>query len=153
MVAIIQSNTEEQFDFVLFNIFRPGAVGWSLLAALASALTCESLFRHLRHAAPHENELKSTKRRLFASVLCVLFIVAGAVITSQLRPVKFYFTMKEEFYRQIAIFNEISSRVDSTSAQPASKERKGELYVLVIGESLNRDLMGCYNGFLAILPS
>lgn len=152
MVAIIQSNTEEQFDFVLFNIFRPGAMGWSLLAALASALTCESLFRHLRHAAPHENELKSTKRRLFASVLCVLFIVAGAVITSQLRPVKFYFTMKEEFYRQIAIFNEISSRVDSTSAQPASKERKGELYVLVIGESLNRDLMGCYNGFLSNTP-
>lgn len=148
MVAILQSNPEEQVDFVVFNILTLKGLSLSILSALVALLLSEQMFRLSRRKT---SQLGSLKRKVYY-VLIVLFVLAGAIITSQLRPIKFYFMMREEYYKQIELFNEISSQVESVSKLDATKEKQGELYVLVMGESLNRDLMGCYNGFLDNTP-
>lgn len=148
MVAILQSNPEEQVDFVVFNILTLKGLSLSILSALVALLLSEQMFRLSRRKT---SQLGSLKRKVYY-VLIVLFVLAGAIITSQLRPIKFYFMMREEYYKQIELFNKISSQVESVSKLDATKEKQGELYVLVMGESLNRDLMGCYNGFLDNTP-
>lgn len=148
MVAILQSNPEEQADFILFNIFTLKGV---ICAAAACVLTIcfnEQLFFFTRRI---DKPLSRLRKKVFLSS-AVLFMIAGAIVTSQLRPIKFYFIMREEYYKQIEIFNEVSSKVENISEAPAVKEKQGELYVLVVGESLNRDLMGCYNGFIDNTP-
>lgn len=148
MVAILQSNPEEQVDFVVFNILTLKGLSLSILSALVALLLSEQMFRLSRRKT---SQLGSLKRKVYY-VLIVLFVLAGAIITSQLRPIKFYFMMREEYYKQIELFNKISSQVESVSKLDATKDKQGELYVLVMGESLNRDLMGCYNGFLDNTP-
>lgn len=148
MVAILQSNPEEQVDFVVFNILTLKGLSLSILSALVALLLSEQMFRLSRRKI---SKVGSLKRKVYY-VLIVLFVLAGAIITSQLRPIKFYFMMREEYYKQIELFNKISSQVESVSKLDATKEKQGELYVLVMGESLNRDLMGCYNGFLDNTP-
>lgn len=146
MAAVMQSNPEEQLDFLFFNILTPSALLWSGAAAACGLLLYELLFFFVR------TKDRPVRRRWLLLLCAVIFQIGAAVIVTQLRPVKFYFMMKEEYARQIEIFNEVSSKVQRTAAVPAHKAESGELYVLVLGESLNRDLMGCYNGFLDNTP-
>lgn len=145
MVAILQSNVEEQFDFILFNILTFSGIGSALLVSGITLVVVEILFYFAKaKQAPRHSKV--------VLVTALIFQVAAIIIVTQLRPVKFYFIMKEQYYQQIAVFNELNSQVQNTSQTPAVKERTGELYVLVIGESLNRDLMGCYNHFIDNTP-
>lgn len=145
MVAILQSNVEEQFDFILFNILTFSGIGSALLVSGITLVVVEILFYFTRaKQAPRHSKV--------VLVTALIFQVAAIIIVTQLRPVKFYFIMKEQYYQQIAVFNELNSQVQNTSQIPAVKERTGELYVLVMGESLNRDLMGCYNHFIDNTP-
>lgn len=145
MVAILQSNVEEQFDFILFNILTFSGIGSALLVSGITLVVVEILFYFAKaKQAPRYSKV--------VLVTALIFQLAAIIIVTQLRPVKFYFIMKEQYYQQIAVFNELNSQVQNTSQTPAVKERTGELYVLVIGESLNRDLMGCYNHFIDNTP-
>lgn len=145
MVAILQSNVEEQFDFILFNILTFSGIGSALLVSGITLVVVEILFYFAKaKQAPRHSKV--------VLVTALIFQVAAIIIVTQLRPVKFYFIMKEQYYQQIAVFNELNSQVQNTSQTPAVKERTGELYVLVMGESLNRDLMGCYNHFIDNTP-
>ena len=148
MVAILQSNPEEQFDFLIFNILRLSAIGWSALAALVFIALSEILFFFNRSRFKD----KPFKHPKVWFVLAILFQLGALGVISQLRPIKFYFIMQEQYTTQIKQFNELSQKVQATAQTPAIKEQQGELYVLITGESLNRDLMGCYNGFLDNTP-
>lgn len=48
MVAILQSNTEEQFDFILFNILTFSGIGYALLASGITLIVVECLFYFIR---------------------------------------------------------------------------------------------------------
>lgn len=148
MVAILQSNPEEQFDFLLFNILRPSALAWSAAAALAFIALCEILFFFVRIRFK-EQGYRHPKVWL---VVALIFQLGALGVVSQLRPIKFYFIMQQQYTQQIEIFNSLADKVQTSAQSPAVKQEQGELYVLIIGESLNRDLMGCYNGFLDNTP-
>ena len=132
----------------IFNILRLSAIGWSALAALVFIALSEILlfFNRLRFKD------KPFKHPKVWFVLAILFQLGAVGVISQIRPIKFYFIMQEQYTTQIKLFNELSQKVQATAQTPAIKEQQGELYVLIIGESLNRDLMGCYNGFLDNTP-
>ena len=153
MVAIIQSNPEERWDFMIFNILTPAGLATALAAALLSLTLFEISF-NLQRRRVGSNPARQVRgrRRLSYALLALFFFAGGAGVISQLRPVKFYFIMRQQYFEQIEVFNQLSAKVENVSATEALKEQQGELYVLVIGESLNRDFMGCYNGVFDTTP-
>lgn len=137
VVAIAQSNLEELYDFVehyLFN-FSSALYGSALLAlSLFTFLVLKACAKH------HKVKYKKT-----AVISALVFMIAAVVITSQLRQVKYYRLMVNDLQNKIAAFHELTSKIENASVSNATKEQQGELYVLIIGESLCRDNMGLYN--------
>lgn len=137
VVAIAQSNLEELYDFAehyLFN-FSNALYGGALLAlSLFTFLVLKAFAKH------HKVKYKKT-----AVISALVFMIAAVVITSQLRQVKYYRLMVNDLQNKIAAFHELTSKIENASVSNATKELQGELYVLIIGESLCRDNMGLYN--------
>lgn len=137
VVAIAQSNLEELYDFVEHYLFNFSS------ALYGSALLALSLFTFLvlkACAKYHKVKYKKT-----AVISALVFMIAAVVITSQLRQVKYYRLMVNDLQNKIAAFHELTSKIENASVSNATKEQQGELYVLIIGESLCRDNMGLYN--------
>lgn len=137
VVAIAQSNVEELYDFAEHYIFNTSTLAYGTLLVILSLITLGSLAKYAK--------AQSLRFKKSALVVSVLFMVASVVIVTQLRPVKYYRLMVSDLENKIAAFHELTAKIESGSVSNAKKEGKGELYVLVIGESLCRDNMGVYN--------
>lgn len=137
VVAIAQSNIEELYDFALHYLYNSSSLlyGGALLALSVLTYLYLNFYSKL-----HKLRYKKT-----AFVSAVVFMIAAVVITSQLRQVKYYRLMVHDLQNKIATFHELTAKIESSSVSNASKIAKGELYVLIIGESLCRDNMGLYN--------
>ena len=137
VVAIAQSNVEELYDFAEHYIFNTSTLAYGTLLVILSVITLGSLAKYAK--------AQSLRFKKSALLVSVLFMVASVVIVTQLRPVKYYRLMVSDLENKIAAFHELTAKIESGSVSNAKKEGKGELYVLVIGESLCRDNMGVYN--------
>lgn len=137
VVAIAQSNVEEIYDFAEHYILNTDTLTYGTLIVVLSLITLGCLAKFAKGKVLH---FKKT-----ALLFSLLFVVASSVIVTQLRPVKYYRIMVSDLENKIASFHEITAKLESGSVSNAKKEGTGELYVLVIGESLSRDNMGVYN--------
>ncbi len=137
IVAIAQSNIEELYDFAEHYLINENTLLYGALSLAAALLTL--VFLYFR-AAGKKIVYKNT-----AVFFAFIFIIASVIITTQLRPFKYYRLMVSDLQSKIDTFHALTQKLESASVSNAYKSKKGELYVLVIGESLCRDNMGLYN--------
>lgn len=153
VVAIDQSNLEEILDFFEYYIFNTT----SLISVLVLLGVYIVLFYLMKKVWGHEElnkqglqgqqqEHKHAKlRKAWRYGVASFMILACVIITTQLRPLKYYRLMVANLENQLASFHEIAKTLETSANHQAHKQEQGELYVLVIGESLSRDSMGLYN--------
>lgn len=144
VVAIAQSNFEEIVDFLCFYLNNKAVITNLCLYAFLSIIT---LFVLLNGA-----KLKIKRYRKLVLFLSLIFIAISIVLTSQLRPFKYYRLMVRDFKGKIEAFNDLNSTLSKKSNIVSTKDQKGELYVLVVGESLSKDSMGVYTNIIDNTP-
>lgn len=171
VVAIAQSNFEEILDFFTHYIFNV----LSLLLALACVVSFSALgiclYRGFainpqvevllkkRQNKTNKFKLDHPNFRLFvhgmrmrAILGALILFVTAIVLYTQLRPVSYYRLMTNDLENKIAVFNKLVSDLEASNIYKATKQEKGELYVLIIGESLSSDSMGVYNPIIKNTP-
>lgn len=166
VVAIDQSNIEEIWDFLDNYIFNFTSLFVTLVTlALYIALaycqikgfsldrqTQEQLKKKMRLHPESPLDVSHKARRLFlkglktqATLGAALMVMTALVLYTQFRPIAYYRMMVRDLQTKIETFNDLVKKIESNPRGQAIKEQQGELYVLVIGESLSRDSMGLYN--------
>lgn len=146
VVAIAQSNPEELFDFLNHYIINTKVMFVSACIAVFYAYLGRILIK-TRPAGRVRG-----KASLIKLIMAMFMTVAAIIICLQLRPVKYYRIMSSELQERIAVFNRLAGEIENSSVHNVSKEEKGELYLLIIGESLSRDSMGVYTGITDNTP-
>lgn len=153
VVAIAQSNPEEVGDFLSHYILN----STSLIATLVLLVVYYLLFRaYVKLWRPQELTPRfapySRRSLSWLRIKSMVIVALGAIlilgslgVTSQTRPFKYYTIMVKELKGRLNTFHELVAELEQDQSFKATKEEKGELYVLIIGESLSRDSMGVYN--------
>lgn len=153
VVAIAQSNPEEVWDFLSHYILNPLSLISSLVLLVGYYLLFKAMYKLWRPDnqallfAPYSRRALGILRIKAMGVvaLSAILLVASVGVTSQTRPFKYYTIMVKELKGRIDTFNDLAQKLEQDNSFQATKEHKGELYVLIIGESLSRDSMGVYN--------
>ena len=153
VVAIAQSNPEEVWDFLSHYILNTV----SLVSTVVLLLVYYLLFRGYRKLwlpqsqaalfAPYSRRTLGWLRIKSMSLvaLSAILLLGSVGVTSQTRPFKYYTIMVQELKGRLDTFHDLVAKLESDDSFQATKEGSGELYVLIIGESLSRDSMGLYN--------
>lgn len=142
VVAIAQSNPEEIYDFFSHYILNSSSLitvaiicGWYILCAWS-----------LVKSNYHQNKFKvHSVKAMTYSALAIVLAIASLILNLESRPAKYYRLMVNNLENNLNTFAKITADLEKSSVHSATKEGKGELYVLVIGESLSRESMGVYN--------
>lgn len=90
--------------------------------------------------------------KIFAWCSACIFLMAALILCTEFRPVAYYRLMAQDLQDKIETFNRLVREIESSQALSATKQAQGELYVLIIGESLSRDSMGVYNQAIGNTP-
>lgn len=171
VVAIAQSNFEEILDFFTHYIFNTlslllclscvitfSALGLCLCRGFAINPQVEVLLKNRENnndtiKIDHPNfRLFVHGMRMRAILGSLILFVTAIVLYTQLRPVSYYRLMTNDLETKIATFNKLVSELEASNIYQASKQEQGELYVLIIGESLSSDSMGVYNPIIKNTP-
>lgn len=158
VVAIAQSNPEEIYDFFSHYIFNglnvAATLGLLLLYMVVWGLIMQGFSASSPIRTPYSSRYRACRQRrsLIIGLVSILFLTGTVVITSQLRPMKYYRLMVNDLETKIARFHELVQNLENSSVNTGTKEQKGELYVLIIGESLSRDSMGVYTNSVDNTP-
>ncbi len=135
--AIFQTSVREALDFIGDYI----ALKWLVLILIGSALLSFGLYRKEKF------EPKNIEVSL-ASFLIILSISASYANITDLRLIHGIPSSIQQYKEELAKFEEVRSKVTSGKIKyKASKTEKGEVYVVVIGESLSKNHMQLY-GYL-----
>lgn len=113
-----------------------------------------------RHKVRPNHQPQLTPRQLFFKRCAkgltwagaMVFLIAALVLYTQFRPVAYYRLMAQDLQNKIETFNRLVKEIESSGTFAATKQGTGELYVLIIGESLSRDSMGVYNKSIPNTP-
>lgn len=168
VVAIGQSNIEEIWDFLSHYIFNFNSliativtcliyilIAWLLhKSSIVDPKTIE-LIKQLKEESKNSQDRLGTTHhtwriffkniKLQAYMGAALMFATALVLYTQFRPVAYYRLMTNELQEKIATFNHLVRELHQSDVYQAAKEKQGELYVLIIGESLSCDSMGLYN--------
>lgn len=166
VVAIAQSNSEEIWDFFSHYILNTSSLlitlittalfilftyclcrGFSLSNKQIAALRLEKQKR-----AKNPLDVKYMYSRMFlkgirmqALLGAILLFATSMVLYTQLRPISYYRLMTNDLEHKLETFNHLVKELENSPQYKAQKSATGELYVLIIGESLSCDSMGLYN--------
>lgn len=153
VVAIAQSNPEEVWDFLSHYILNTTSLVSTLVLLVIYYLLFKvylKLWRPDNQAAlfaPYSRRVLGLLRikSMVLVALSAILLLGSIGVTSQTRPLKYYTIMVQELKGRLDTFHDLVAKLESDDSFQATKEGKGELYVLIIGESLSRDSMGVYN--------
>jgi len=135
--AIFQTSVREAFDFITDYI----ALKWLVLVLIGSSLLSFGLYRKEKF------EPKNIEVSL-ASFLIILSISASYANRNDLRLIQGIPVSIQQYKEELAKFQEVRDKVNKGKIKyQAEKKGKGEVYVVVIGESLNKNQMQLY-GYL-----
>jgi heptose-I-phosphate ethanolaminephosphotransferase len=141
--AVLQSNLEESLEFFREYIATPGRC----LAFVGIFIPLLAIFRwNAVRYRPRQDT--ATRRGVVAFVLFALSMTAFAHI----EVINYAYFTYYQYYRDLRQFNGILADLSGADNGPAVKRERGELYVIIIGESQNKNLMGCYNSQLSTTP-
>lgn len=154
VIAFFQTDTKEALGYVISYVLTLKAVLVTITLVLINNLFLWLFFNLLNKK---ESKIIAVRKKIIFIFIAVIFVVASIVLVFELRPIKLYRIMKVEYYQQLEQFNAFSKALndDSNNLVAVKKNKdpnKGEVYVLVIGESLARSYMGCYQSFLNTTP-
>ncbi len=140
LYAVFQTHLSEAWGFFTESLYSP-----ILALSMAGLALVLLLFFYCMFILSRSYGAKLRRFRLhligtvgFAGAACFVFIQAPLLS----RAVDTWSLYRADLIR----FNEVYGKLSSVRHGTAVKEQKGELYVLIIGESQNRDLMECYGG-------
>lgn len=138
--AVMQSNWSESLDFFIGVIFTPARAVCSAIVIII-ALTVIYLNTRIFSVVFAGGWRKGVLSLGVISLTCL-----AVFMFSQVSSVKLV-TEKIIYYRKsLYMFSHFYDKLKDVTPVEAIKNEKGELYVVLIGESETRDLMGCYNG-------
>ena len=141
--AILQSNFNESTEFA-YDYISPL---WFLLVLLASLIIGYLLLR--------QEEKETTQ--IENSLLIFLVAVFATFSYSNSEQVRLYSYAKNtinEYLEKLAVFRRVQAKFKNNEFQLESvKNGKGETYIVVIGESLNKRNMGIYGYLRDTTPS
>lgn len=135
--AIFQTTVREAFDFIREYI----SIGWLLLILIGSLSLSYGLYRK------EKTEPKNIEVSL-ASFLIILSISASYANRTDLRIIHRIPSSIHQYSKELASFEALRDKVNSGKIKyKATKREQGEVYVVVIGESLSKNHMQLY-GYL-----
>lgn len=137
LYAVFQSNSTESYEYVSDFI----SMKYILMFIVVTLVIGTLLYRQEK-----KETLKIEKSLLI--FITITFLGISSTQFSQLRLPKFIIDGFEKYDKELKLFREVQKKRKSGEITfGASKETKGETYIIVIGESLNKKHMGIY-GYL-----
>lgn len=137
LYAVFQSNSDESLEYISDFI----ALKWIALFTIVPIVIGLLLLKQ---------EVKETikiDKYLLISIIVTLFAVVPSQIL-ELRLPKFVIDGFERYQRELKLFRDVQIKRKAGEIQfTANKNEAGETYIVVIGESLNKNHMGLY-GYL-----
>ena len=132
--AIMATNINESIEFGLTHL----SFFWVILA-----LTFITVIASLSFNKPTNDQSNQSLARPF--ILSIVFAILSIVQPENLRLYRDPISAVRQYQREIASFIEVQNKFQLNDAEfTASKHEQGETYVIVIGESLNKDHMSLY---------
>jgi len=132
--AIFQTNFSEAIQFLDCFI----APKWLMLVFFSILMLSLALYK----------QEKQRPINIEVSLLLMLVIVftAGSIVNrSDLRTIAYIARSVKTYKEELSKFKEIQQKINTGKIEyKAQKDGKGELYIIVIGESLNKNHMGLY---------
>ena len=133
--ALFQSNFQEALDFVDMYISRT----WVFIVTASSLILLGLLIRQSFIIT------KTLTQTHFISACLFLFILVNLEPTNQLQPYVKVKSCLDSYNKELLAFEREKARRKSGEIKiDATKEGEKELYVIIIGESLNKNHMGLY---------
>ena len=144
LFAIFQTNKEESLEFL--SVCVPFKY---IMLFLAVTLIIGTLL--------YKQELKETKKienSLLFLITVALFAIFFARDFNLLRIPKFILQGYEKYNKELKLFRDIQAKRKAGKIKfNATKKERGETYIVVIGESLNKMHMGIYGYFRDTTPN
>ena len=142
LYAIFQTNSSESLEFISSFIPYRYVLLYLLIVIFTIAL----------HFTQDKSAKKSIDRVLLTSIIFSLAIVVY-INFSLLRLPNFISSELTNYTREVEIFKSMKAKRDSGKIEfNATKVSKGESYIVIIGESLNKNHMGVYGYFRDTTP-
>lgn len=147
--AIFQTTLFESYDFISTQV--------SILTIAASciiSLCCTILFLIL---VTHQRAQKAVVAFTKAHVLLIVCFFVGAIITQAFAGVQQSYAYPilrsyERYLSQIEEMQHYAKQREEIQGIEATKEETGETYIVVIGESANKEHLGAYGYFRDTTP-
>lgn len=143
--SILQSDVSESLNFFSHYMYRLERV---VVAAGVFIVSLTIIRANIRRARANSGA-RGRKKLIWISVLLLgLGITAFAHITA----VNFAYFKFYQYHRDLRQFQRLYANLAKCRPTDAVKREKGELYVMVIGESQNKKLMSCYGAPVSSTP-
>lgn len=137
LYAVFQSNGDESLEYLSDFI----ALKWISLFTIVPIVIGLLLLKQ------EEKETIKIDKYLLVSIIITLFAIVSTQIL-ELRLPKFVINGFERYQKELKLFREVQAKRKAGEIQfTANKNEAGETYIVVIGESLNKNHMGLY-GYL-----
>lgn len=158
--ALMQTNFHEALSFVREFMISPWSIASfvvTLLITLLGGYLMELRARQLvskiklkPNTHPHLGIRPTRRSRYLTTGGLVLCLLGTVICCEELTLIKYSLRFMREVQHSIDYVTSVKPM--AAKVVPAHKEQQGELYVLVIGESQNRDYMGLYHPLFATTP-
>ena len=144
VIAIMQTNVEESFDFILANsAFKTQKIFVATIVLIVSFLV-----------GMYGIKVNNTKSQIrYAHIYALLCLIVSIVAISRSEHLKnIYYAIGsiDSYIKNNELAKEISQK--SAPKYLVDKKDKGELYIVIIGESSNKKYMGLYNTYYNTTP-
>lgn len=141
--AILQTNFSESVSFLnSFILDTKSILSFGILFIVGIFLA--EIYIHNKK----KNIVKSKKTFTWL-ILFTILICGTCVLFTEIRPIKLFFQTYTNYYKNLKEFSEIILKENNNIVAKKKGEDTGELYVLVIGESQNKDFMHIFNNTLS----
>ncbi|MEZ4844072.1 MAG: phosphoethanolamine transferase [Bacteroidia bacterium] len=132
IVSVLQSNSTEMVEFVSRELHI-----WAILAGLViiGIPLLNWFFFSYKNNRTWSNS--------FVIMACVIG-VSGILLLFQSQFLNEFYTARCRYYHEIAKFNQVQNSFAQNKKLEASKEKKGETYIVVIGESQCKEHLSLY---------
>ncbi len=139
--AILQSNIDEIYAFVTTFV----ALKYILFLTLITLLVNLLIYLDLRY------KKRSINTKILYIILMVLFLILY-MNKGSFKTLKMLKRYSLRYFKEINRFKDFESSIVRYKDFNATKESNGELYIVVIGESLNKKEMSLYGYFRDTTP-
>ncbi len=149
LYAVLQTNSAEAIE----QISEFMAIQWIVLFVLITAVIGFFLFKQ------EKKETSEIERSLLIFII-IIFLTISLSQVSELRLPKFILEGYESYHKELNLFSKMQEQrkdikiaILKPNENNTSESSTGKIYIVIIGESLNKRHMGIYNYFRNTTPN